>query len=128
MPTEAPAEALAHLDERLVGLSAARASASRPERGWLREVRNALDRSQGEIAAKLKTTRQAYADLEAAEERGAISLNSLQRAANAMDCEVVYFVVPRSRTADSFRELAHRTVERAPAKNFAQVNWSSGVD
>jgi len=40
-------------------------------------------------------TRQAYADLEAAEERGAISLNSLRRAAEAMDCELVYVVVPR---------------------------------
>jgi hypothetical protein len=44
-------------------------------------------------------TRQAYADLESAEKRGAISLKSLHRAAGAMDCDLVYFVVPRSPAA-----------------------------
>ncbi len=44
-------------------------------------------------------TRRAYADLESAEARGAISLKSLHRAAGAMDCDLVYFVVPRSPAA-----------------------------
>ena len=40
-------------------------------------------------------SRQSYAELESAEARGAISIRSLQRAAEAMDCELAYFVLPR---------------------------------
>jgi len=65
-----------------------------PERGWLRAIRTSLGLSQAHVAAKASMTRQAYADLEAAEERGAISLNSLRRAAAAMDAEFAYFVTP----------------------------------
>lgn len=43
--------------------------------------------------------RQSYADLESAEERGAISLASLERAAAAMDCDFVYYLLPKNKSA-----------------------------
>src|SRR5512147_571058 len=89
-PTET--ESVAQME----ALRQARSIAGRPERGWLRSVRSALGRSQAAVAARISMTRQAYADLEAAEERGAISLNSLRRAAEAMECDLAYFVVPRA--------------------------------
>lgn len=94
------------LDERISALRAAQASAVRPVRGWLRAVRSVLGLSQQNVAKKIATTQQSYADLEAAEQRGAISLNSLQRAAEAMDCELVYFIVPREAVARTYGELA----------------------
>lgn len=94
------------LDGRLSTLIAARTSALKPARGWLRAVRTVLGASQEQVAKQAAMSRQAYADLEAAEERGAISLKSLQRAVEAMDCELVYFVVPRAQAAGSFGELA----------------------
>jgi predicted DNA-binding mobile mystery protein A len=96
----------AGLDARIPALRPAQASASRPARGWLRAVRSVLGFSQDLVAKKIAMTRQSYADLEAAEQRGAISLNSLQRAAEAMDCELVYFIVPRATIARSYGELA----------------------
>lgn len=97
---------LSGLDPRLSTLKAARTSAARPVRGWLRAVRTALGLNQQKVAEKLSITRQSYADLEAAEERSAISLSSLERAAQAMDCELVYFLVPREQVARTFSELA----------------------
>lgn len=94
------------LDGRLSTLKSARASALKPARGWLRAVRTVLGASQEQAAKRAAMSRQAYADLEAAEERGAISLKSLQRAAEALDCELIYFVVPRASVAESFGELA----------------------
>ena len=94
------------LDARAPALRVAQASALKPARGWLRAVRTVLSFSQGHVAKKIAMTRQSYAGLEAAEQRGAISLNSLQRAADAMDCELVYFIVPRETVARTFRELA----------------------
>jgi len=82
-------------------LKQAQAIAIKPTRGWLRTMRTALGRSQKHVADHITMTRQAYADLEAAEERGAISLKSLHRAADAMDCDLVYFVVPRSQAMAS---------------------------
>jgi len=62
--------------------------------------------SQEAVAKKLRVKRQSYAQFETAEERGSISLSSLQRAAEAMDCELVYFIVPRETIARTYRELA----------------------
>jgi predicted DNA-binding mobile mystery protein A len=94
------------LDARIAALQPAQTAAQKPARGWLRAVRSALKLSQAKVAKKVATTQQAYADLEMAEQRGAISLNSLQRAAEAMDCELVYFIVPRTTVARSYGELA----------------------
>ena len=94
------------LEQRLESLKAARASAQRPARGWLRAVRNAVGLSQEDLAKKLGVKRQSYAQLETAEERRSISLASLQRAAEAMDCELVYFIVPRETIARTYSELA----------------------
>jgi len=94
------------LDARIPALRPAQASALKPARGWLRAVRSVLGLSQKRVAKKIAMTRQSYAGLEAAEQRGAISLNSLQRAAEAMDCELVYFIVPREAVARTYSELA----------------------
>jgi len=50
--------------------------------------------------------RQSFAQFEVAEERGSISIASLRRAAGAMDCELVYFLLPREPVAGTFVELA----------------------
>jgi predicted DNA-binding mobile mystery protein A len=94
------------LDKRVPALRTAQAEASKPVRGWLRAVRTACGLSQAWLAKKLKTTQQAVTAFETAEERGTITLKSLERAAQALDCELVYFVVPRGKVAATYRELA----------------------
>jgi predicted DNA-binding mobile mystery protein A len=94
------------LEQRLGPLKEAQTMALRPARGWLRAVRDAVGLSQEDVARKLGTKRQSYAQLETAEARGAISLASLQRAAEVMDCELVYFIVPRETIARTYSELA----------------------
>jgi predicted DNA-binding mobile mystery protein A len=94
------------LEQQLESLKGARSAARRPAHGWLRAVRESVGVSQTSLAQKLGMSRQSYAELEAAEARGAISLKSLQRAAEALDCELVYFVLPRAAVAETFTELA----------------------
>jgi predicted DNA-binding mobile mystery protein A len=94
------------LDQRVSTLKTSYEAAQKPARGWLRAVRGAVALSQDQVARKLGTKRQSYSDLELAEERGSISLNSLQRAAEAMDCEFIYFIVPRTGIADTYSDLA----------------------
>ena len=94
------------LDQRVNLLNDARRVAEKPVRGWLRAVREAVGLTQLEVGQKLSVTKQSYAELETAEERGRITLDSLQRAAGALDCELVYFLVPRPAVAETFTELA----------------------
>ncbi len=94
------------LEQRLPPLNAARKSAQVPARGWLRAVREAIGLTQSKAAEKAAMKRQSYAQFEGAEKKGSISLASLRRAAAAMDCEVVYFILPRESVARTYGELA----------------------
>jgi predicted DNA-binding mobile mystery protein A len=94
------------LDKRIERLNSAKDVAAKPSRGWLRAIRGAIGLTQGEVAAKISVKRQTYAQFELAEEHGAISLSSLRRAAEAMDCELVYFVVPKGSPPRTFEDLA----------------------
>jgi predicted DNA-binding mobile mystery protein A len=94
------------LEQRIEPLNAARTAAAVPSRGWLRAVREAIGLSQARVAERGAVKRQSYAQFEAAEEKGSISVASLRRAAEAMDCELVYFVVPKAAVARTYCGLA----------------------
>lgn len=93
------------LQARLPRLAAAQKPATRPAGGWLRAVRQALGLAQADVAKKTGVTKQAYAQFEQGETKATLSLGNLQRAAEAMECDLVYYLVPRAR---SFSELATR--------------------
>lgn len=67
------------------------------KQGWLRTARCALLLSGSEMAGRLGISRAAYAKFEKNEVLGSITLDSLQRAAEAMDCELVYAIRPKKR-------------------------------
>jgi predicted DNA-binding mobile mystery protein A len=116
---------LGALDERLPALRPALKTASRkPAQGWLKAVRTAVGSSQGSVAKKLGISRQAYAQFETSEKSGAISIASIERAAGAMDCEFVYFVVPREAVARTYSELARI---HDPAFKYLQASEHSMV-
>jgi transcriptional regulator with XRE-family HTH domain len=97
--------ALQSLDEALPHPDGIRRELNVLSRGWLRGVRTALGATQTGVAKKLGVTRQSYDDLERTEERGAITMNRLQQAADALGCELVYFLKPKKGAANSFVEL-----------------------
>lgn len=69
-------------------------------------MREAVGLTQGEVATRMGVKRQSLAQFENAEELGSISIASMRRAAEAMDCELVCFIVPRETVAMSFTALA----------------------
>src|SRR5438270_14093851 len=66
-----------------------------PPTGWLRAIRLATGMPAIYPARKLGLTQQGFDALEKSEAAGAITLKSLKRAADAMNCDLVYAVVPR---------------------------------
>ena len=69
-------------------------------------MREAIGLTQGRAAERAAVKRQSYSQFEASEERGSISIASLRRAARALDCELVYFIVPRESVARTYGGLA----------------------
>jgi predicted DNA-binding mobile mystery protein A len=65
-----------------------------------------------QLARKLGATRQAVVDLERREARGAVTLGALRRAADALDCEVVYALVPRTTLREARAHQAQRQAEQ----------------
>ena len=110
---------LTDLDKKLPVLTAAHKAATRPAGGWLRAVRQALGLAQATVAKNAGVTQQGYAQFERGEVAGTLSVGNLQRVAEAMDCELAYFLVPRAARAKSFGELATRL-----DPNFAHLQAS----
>jgi predicted DNA-binding mobile mystery protein A len=99
---------LSQLDRSLSG---ARTIHPRPASGWIASVREALGLTLDEIGRRIHATRQSIQQFERAEASDRITLGALRRLAEAMGCDLVYALVPKS---GSFAELAERpTRERA---------------
>ena len=66
----------------------------RPHAGWLRATRDALGMSRAQMAGRMGVTRARIAQLEQSEKDETIKLDTLRRAADALNCTLVYAVVP----------------------------------
>ncbi|HWZ46145.1 MAG TPA: hypothetical protein VNW97_21920, partial [Candidatus Saccharimonadales bacterium] len=95
---------LKQLDRALEPFRAA-AKTPRPQKGWLRAIREATGISATEVAAALQRSRQLPLQLENAEAEDRITLKSLRAAADALGCDLVYALVPK---ADSLQHLVEQ--------------------
>lgn len=68
----------------------------RPERGWLKPLREALGMTATQFAKRLGVSQPRISAIEKAEASKSITLETLERAANALDCDLHYFILPRS--------------------------------
>lgn len=93
------------VDQRLVSWRRM-ADDTPPRGGWLRVIREALGMSASQLAGRLGVAQQSIANFERNEAAGKITLQSLQRVAQALDCRVVYAVVPNKPLAQMRRERA----------------------
>jgi predicted DNA-binding mobile mystery protein A len=87
-----------------------------PAGGWIRAIRTALDMSTTQLGRRLRIAQKNVVALEQREDRGAVTLESLARAARALDCRLVYAIVPRH-DLQAIRErrarlVAHRQLGR----------------
>lgn len=92
------------LDERFAGW---RSFGPPPVRGWIRAIRESLNMSSADLAARLGTTRQAVAQLEKSEADGSIRLESLRRVGEALNCTLVYALVPNDSLEEIVEQRAH---------------------
>jgi len=97
----------------------------RPLRGWLRAVREALGVSQQTVATAAKVKRQSVIGFEEAEGSDRITLRNLRRVADALGCELVYAIVPKS---GSIQELAEQRTRSEATKRVLSVEHSMALE
>ena len=82
-----------------------------PPHGWIRAIREALGMSAAQLANRLDISRAAVYQLEERESSHTVSLKQLDRAADAMDCDMFYALVPRSTLEQSIRARSRKKAE-----------------
>ena len=88
----------------------------RPSVGWIQAIRTALGMTTRQLAARIGVTQSTLAELEKSEAADKITLQSLRRAADALDCELQYVLVPRNslkkRVENQAEAIARQRVSR----------------
>lgn len=102
----------AQLDRRFDELRPFIKAAARPSRGWVRAIREALGMTTGQLAKRLGVQQPRVIELERGEASGNITVQSLERAAEALGCRLVYALIPQKRLGLSIRERALLAAER----------------
>ncbi len=89
---------------------------AQPPKGWIRAIRDALGMSLRQLGDRLGMAAQSVNNIEESEANGTIQLKTLKRVAEALDCVVVYALVPKNNLTDMVdnraREIALRALGR----------------
>ncbi|WP_291515372.1 mobile mystery protein A [Bdellovibrio sp. ArHS] len=66
-----------------------------PKYGWVKEIREALGMTMQDLGTRLGVIKQRIERIEKDEVAGKVTLQTLRDTAEALDCELVYFLVPK---------------------------------
>jgi predicted DNA-binding mobile mystery protein A len=83
-----------------------------PVRGWIKAIREALGMSSAQLAKRLKIKQPTVVAMEQSELKGTIQLATLRRIAEAMNCTLVYALVPNVPLEAIVREQARKVARR----------------
>jgi predicted DNA-binding mobile mystery protein A len=78
----------------------------RPVKGWLRAIREALGMSGKQFARRLGVAPPRITALEKNEMSGSVTIKTMQQAADALECDFVYAIVPRENLTEIVRNRA----------------------
>lgn len=96
----------------------------RPHKGWIKAVREALGMSSKQLAARLNVSPPRITALEKSEIDETLTLASLRRAAEALDCALVYSFVPKS----SFEDILKTRARRIAAEIIGKVDHTMRLE
>jgi predicted DNA-binding mobile mystery protein A len=105
------AHSRSQLDERFRELGRAKRYTP-PVRGWIKALRQALGMSTAQLATRLGIKQPSLVALEKSEAKSTIELATLRRVAEALDCTLVYALVPNKPLETTIRDRARAFARR----------------
>ena len=105
------AQARARLDERFMDIGPS-ARFSPPLRGWIKAIREGLGMTTAQLAKRLGVKQPSLVAIQQSEEKGTIELQTLRRVAEALDCTLVYALVPNRPLEETVRDRARAFLRR----------------
>lgn len=97
---------------------------SRPRPGWIRTIRKALGLTGEQLAKRLGVVRTRIVRMEVDEQRGAITLKTLEDVANALNCKLVYALVPN----ESLQKTLYNQAEKKANNSLNRISHSMQLE
>ena len=95
-----------------------------PVRGWIKAVREALGMTTAQLAKRLHVKQPSVIAMEQSEAKGTIELATLRRVAEALDCTLVYALVPRK----SLDTLVQERAREAASERLRMISHSMALE
>lgn len=103
------------LDRRLKSMPDSSAFVA-PKQSWIKTIRESLGMSAQDLGTRLDVSQQAVLALELSEAEGRVRMNSLRKAAEALECDLVYAFIPKTGLENSVRKQATSVFEETMKK------------
>jgi predicted DNA-binding mobile mystery protein A len=110
-PSRIAAQSRQHLEARFEDIRPI-AGLEPPVRGWIKAIREALGMSSAQLAKRLTIKQPTVVALEQSELKGTIQLATLRRIAAAMNCTLVYALVPNDPLETIVQDQARKVAKR----------------
>ncbi len=111
------------LDDSLQRLAPLR-SVTPPSKGWVRAIRGGLGMTAKQLAGRLGISQQSVARIEKDETSGSVTIKTMRRVAESLDCVFVCGFVPRS----SLEATVRRQAEQLASKRLAKASQTMTLE
>ena len=95
-----------------------------PASGWIKSIRSALGMNTRQLGDRLKATASGVRALEKKELSGAVTIHTLEKVAEAMECELVYAFVPR----ESLDAIVEKQARKVAGKRISRVSHTMALE
>jgi predicted DNA-binding mobile mystery protein A len=95
-----------------------------PPKGWIRAIRDALGMTAKQLANRLGVAQQAVARIEKEELDGSVTIKTMRRIAECLDCVFVYGFLPRT----SLEETVTRQAKKVALMRLARVSQTMSLE
>ena len=99
-------------------------SFSSPPKGWVRAIRDALGMSGRQLAIRSGLIQQGIASIERGEIEGSVTMNTLKRVSEALDCVFVYGIVPKT----SLEEIVKNRAKHIATRTIDHISHSMKLE
>jgi predicted DNA-binding mobile mystery protein A len=97
---------------------------ARPIYGWIKTIRNALGMTSRQFAKRIGVTQARASAIETGEMEDSLTLKSAKEAATALNCKLVYFLIPEKSLEKTVSDQAIKFVK----SNIRSVVQTMGLE